>query len=205
MHDTALVDEGTAALASSIGGLVRKQRNARSWTLDQLAEAAGVSRRMLVSVEQGAVNPSVGTLLRVSEALRVPLTSLLELPAPAAVTVTRAGEGTVLWTGQHGGSGVLVSSTPAGVAELWDWTLMPGERHDSVPHAAGTWELLQVQDGQLQLEADQQIETLGPGDAIAFAGDTGHAYANPGTTATRFSLAVIEPIAGTTQKGRSHA
>lgn len=65
----ALVDGGTAALASVIGARVKQERQARGWTLDQLAEAAGVSRRMVVSVEQGDVNPSVGTLLRLSEAL----------------------------------------------------------------------------------------------------------------------------------------
>ena len=68
------MDDSTAALASAIGGRVRQERQARGWTLDRLAEAAGVSRRMLVNVEQGTVNPSVGTLLRISDALaREPL------------------------------------------------------------------------------------------------------------------------------------
>jgi DNA-binding XRE family transcriptional regulator len=37
---------------------VRQERQSRRWKLDQLAEAAGVSRRMVVNVEQGAVNPT---------------------------------------------------------------------------------------------------------------------------------------------------
>ena len=49
---------------SAIGVRVRQERQSRRWTLDQLAEAAGVSRRMVVNVEQGAANPSVGTLLQ---------------------------------------------------------------------------------------------------------------------------------------------
>ena len=54
------MDESTAALALVIGVRVRQQRQSRGWTLDQLAEAAGVSRRMVVNVEQGAVNPQRG-------------------------------------------------------------------------------------------------------------------------------------------------
>ena len=86
MQYDALMDEGTAALALAIGTRVRQQRQSRHWTLDQLAEAAGVSRRMVVSVEQGAANPSVGTLLRISDALGVGLPALVERPEPKPVT-----------------------------------------------------------------------------------------------------------------------
>jgi quercetin dioxygenase-like cupin family protein len=43
--------------------------------------------------------------------------------------------------------------------------------------------------------ADEEI-TLRVGDAVAFAGDVDHGYANPGTNAARFSLAVFEPGVG---------
>ena len=81
------MDESTAALALAIGVRVRQERQSRRWTLDQLAEAAGVSRRMVVNVEQGAANPSVGTLLRISDALGV---GLPLLPDPDA---DRQGQG----------------------------------------------------------------------------------------------------------------
>ena len=108
---SALVDEDTHALATAIGVRVRQERQARQWTLDRLAEAAGVSRRMLVNVEQGAANPSVGTLLRISDALGVGLPALVEPPHPKPVRVTRHGEGAVLWSSSSGGRGVLVAGT----------------------------------------------------------------------------------------------
>ena len=74
----ALMDDSTANLAATIGSRVKQERQSRRWTLDQLAEAAGVSRRMVVNVEQGAANPSVGTLLRISDALGVGLPALVE-------------------------------------------------------------------------------------------------------------------------------
>jgi DNA-binding XRE family transcriptional regulator len=58
-----------------------------------IAGVAGVSRRMLVSVEQGAVNPSVGKLLRLSDALGIGLPALVERPRPAALKVTVAARG----------------------------------------------------------------------------------------------------------------
>jgi len=194
----ALMDESTAALALAIGVRVRQERQSRRWTLDQLAEAAGVSRRMVVTVEQGAANPSVGTLLRISDALGVGLPALVERPEPRPVRVTRQGDGAVLWSSESGGRGVLVAGTaPPDVVELWDWTLGSGDRHVTQAHTPGTQELVQVQQGTITIEVAGQPVTLDAGDAVAFPGDVAHSYANPGTQPARFSLAVFEPGVGT--------
>jgi transcriptional regulator with XRE-family HTH domain len=191
------MDASTAALASAIGVRVRQERQARGWTLDQLAEAAGVSRRMVVNVEQGAANPSVGTLLRISDALGVGLPALVERPQPKPVTVTRRGDGAVLWSSESGGRGVLVAGTgPPDVVELWDWTLGPGDHHVSEAHAPGTKELVQVQQGKVTVGVADQSVTLDSRDAVAFPGDVAHSYANPGRQPARFSLAVFEPGVG---------
>src|SRR3954463_9534049 len=147
------MDATTAALATAIGARVRQERQVRHWTLDQLAEAAGVSRRMVVNVEQGAVNPSVGTLLRISDALGLGLPSLVEHASPRPVKVIRRGDGAALWTGEWGGRGVLVAGTePPDVVELWEWTLGPGDQHVGGPHAPGTKELMHVQQGKVKIE-----------------------------------------------------
>src|SRR5947208_11935598 len=174
------MDQAAAAIASAIGVRVRQERQSRRWTLDQLAEAAGVSRRMVVNVEQGAANPSVGTLLRISDALGVGLPALVEPPQPKPVKVTRRDEGAALWRGESGGRGVLVAGTdPPDVVELWDWTLSPGDRHVSETHARDTKELLQVQEGSITVDVGDQSVTLDAGDALAFPGDVPHGYTNP--------------------------
>lgn len=197
MHYDALMDKSTTSLASAIGGRIRHERQSRHWTLDQLAEVAGVSRRMVVNVEQGSVNPSVGTLLRISDALGIGLPALVEPPAPKPVKVTRQGEGAVLWSGESGGRGTLVAGTgPPDVVELWDWTLGVGDRHSSEAHTLGTKELLQVQEGTITVEVAGQSFTLAAGDAVAFPGDVPHSYANPGSEPARFALTVFEPGVG---------
>lgn len=204
VHYGARMDEVTAALATAIGRRVRRERQARRWSLEELAEAAGLSRRMLVNVEQGAANPSVGTLLRVGDALGIGLPALVE-PAPdARVRVSRRGEGAVLWRGASGGAGVLVAGTePPDVVELWEWTLGPGDRHGSEPHAAGTKELLQVHRGTVTVEIGDESAMLRAGDAVAFRGDVAHAYTNAKTHPARFSLAVFEPGVGAGTRTRA--
>lgn len=191
------MDEETAALAKVIGHRVKQERQVRKWTLDQLAEVAGVSRRMLVNVEQGAANPSVGTLLRLSDALGVGLPALVESPTPKPVKVTRRGEGATLWSSDAGGRGVLVAGTePPDVVELWEWVLGPADEHRSEAHPAGTKELLQVHEGAVTLEVAGQTYAVGAGDAVAFSGAVPHAYLHAGDVPARFSLAVFEPGVG---------
>jgi transcriptional regulator with XRE-family HTH domain len=191
------MDDGTASLALAIGARVKQERQARRWTLDQLAEAAGVSRRMVVNVEQGAANPSVGTLLKISDALGVGLPALVEPPQRTALKVTRRGAGAALWRGESGGRGLLVAGTePPDVVELWDWTLGPGDQHASEAHTPGTRELIQVQEGAITVVAADQSVVLDAGDAVVLPGDVAHSYANPGAQPARFSLAVFEPGVG---------
>lgn len=188
---------GAESLARAIGARVKHERTTRGWTLDRLADAAGVSRRMVVNVEQGAANPSVGTLLRFSDALGVGLPALVAPPAPRAGTVTRHGEGAVLWRGEHGGRGVLVAGTePPDVVELWDWSLEPGETHRSEPHTAGTRELLHVVTGAITVQVGDHVHRLDTGDAVTFPGDAVHAYANAGGQPARFALTVFQPGVG---------
>ena len=155
---------------------------------------------MVVNVEQGAVNPSIGTLLRLSDALGVGLPALVEPPTRNLAQKTCAGDGAVLWAGEHGGRGVLVAGTePPDVVELWDWMLAPGDSHESEAHAAGTRELLQVQEGSITVEVAGQAHVLVSGDALTFHGDAEHSYSNPNDAPARFVLCVYEPGVG-----RSH-
>jgi transcriptional regulator with XRE-family HTH domain len=198
------LDADTEELAAAVGARVRHERQSRGWTLDRLAEAAGVSRRMVVSVEQGAVNPSIGTLLRISDALAVGLPSLVEKPPRKPVTVTRDGEGCPLWTSPSGGRAVLVAGTEApDVVELWDWTLGSHDRHSSEAHTPGTRELLHVRQGTITIEIADDSVTLATGDAISFAGDVPHAYSNPRSGTARFSLAVFQPAVGPAPRSES--
>lgn len=183
----------------SIAGNVRSERTMRGWTLDELAGRSGVSRRLIVQIEQGQTNPSIATLLRLSDALGVGLPRLVAVADPPMLHVVRAGDAPVLWRGTHGGSAQLVAgSGPPNVLELWDWTLSPGDVHTSEPHSRGTIEQLLVVEGELHLRVVDEQQTLRPGDAAAFPGDCPHTYAAPeaASAPARFTLSVLEPRVG---------
>ena len=108
--------------------------------------------RLVVGWPPGGAADGVARPLaaKLSDALGVGLSALVDAPQPMAVKVTRNGTGPVLWSGPAGGRAVLVASTtPPDVVELWDWTLGGGDRHASAAHVAGTHELLHVLQGSV--------------------------------------------------------
>lgn len=193
------MERDVSPLSAVIGARIKRERQLRRWTLDQLAEIADVSRRTIASVEQGDTNPSVGILLKISDALGIGLPALVEPPSPPSVKVVRRGNGAELWSGESGGTGVLVAGTePPDVVELWDWSLGPHDQYESEPHSSGTRELIHVLKGVVTITVAHESFVLKVGDAMSFHGDVAHVYANPSTSTTRFSLTVFQPRVGTT-------
>jgi transcriptional regulator with XRE-family HTH domain len=187
------------AVNELIGERVRRHRTTRGWTLDELADRSGVSRRMLITIEHGDGNPSIATLLRISDALGVGLPVLVDVERPRALTVTAAGQAPVLWRGPAGGQALLVAGTePPDVVELWDWSLRPGEEHSTEAHSAGTRELLLVLEGCVDLRVGEHTDRLEVGDSATFAGDVAHGYSTPADAASsaRFALTVFQPKVG---------
>lgn len=199
MHVMTLADtlEPAAAISRTIGRRVRAARTELGWTLDQLAGRSGVSRRMLINVEQGVTNPSLATLLRLSDALGIGLPVLVDTADDGleAVVVHRGGGVEPMWTSSAGGSAVMVAgTTPPDVSELWDWRLGPGDDYRSEAHRAGTREMLHVLTGSVVLVVGGSEHTLRAGDSASFDGSIAHSYRNGSSTrAARFSLAVYEP------------
>lgn len=73
-----IIDPIERGLIQSIGTLVRKRRQELGLSLGKLAELSQVSRGMLSLVESGKATPSIALLWKISKAIRLPLSSLME-------------------------------------------------------------------------------------------------------------------------------
>lgn len=183
----------TDKVGDAVARTVRSLRAAHGWSLDQLAARAGVSKGGLVALEQARGNPNLGTLIRISEALGVPLTRLVQVEEEPPIQFFPADRHVVLWQGEHGGTGTLLAgSDPRPSVELWRWVLRPGERRESEPHTPGTREIVTVDSGLLTLTVGPGRAEVGAGDAAVFHGDRPHSYANEGDEDVRFVLAVMD-------------
>lgn len=188
MHLMSSVTE--QRVSRSLAEAVRRLRTARAWTLDELAARSGVSRRLVVQIEQGEGNPSIGTLLRLADALEVTLTDLVSAQETTRVGVRAPSEATELWQGPAGGRALLEVSR--GPLELWSWRLQPGESHESESHHPGALELVKVRRGTLVLEVGDESVQVKAGHSAWFDASRQHAYRNATTTPVTFTLVVFD-------------
>ena len=76
-------------LGRLIGENVKRLRRERNLTLGQLASLSGISKAMLSDMEKGDSNPTVNTLWKIANGLKVPYTRLLEETGGGATLVRR--------------------------------------------------------------------------------------------------------------------
>lgn len=181
----------TAIVARRVHAL----RAGRGWSLDELAGRSRVSKGMLVQVEGGRTNPSIGTLVRIADAFGAPVTSLLEPETSQPLRVIT--ETPTLWHGDQGGTAkVLAGVDEPAFVELWEWHLKPREAYRSGRNQPGTRELMHVLDGEVTVQVGDAERTATQGQTIDFTSDNAHAYRNDTDQPARMILVVIVPRGG---------
>ena len=68
--------ESTVSIEETVGTRIRDLRKARCFTLEQLAERAGISKSVLSKIENGKVSSPISTYTRISSALNVSLSDM---------------------------------------------------------------------------------------------------------------------------------
>ncbi len=184
------LEQLTQALARNL----RRWRAERGFTLDSLAARAGVSRGMIIQIEQARTNPSVGTTVRLADALGVSISALLDYDRGPQVRVVAPEQVVRIWSSEAGSSTtMLIGTDERGPMELWTWHLVPGEGTDSVPHPSGTIEMLHVTAGELTLVVGEEEFRVPAGAAAAFEANLPHSYRNEGSVPMEMTLAVSVP------------
>ncbi|MBA0051142.1 XRE family transcriptional regulator [Streptomyces sp. AJS327] len=180
--------------SQSLARNLKRLRTERGYSLDALAARSGVSRGMLIQIEQARTNPSVGTVVKVGDALGVSVTTLLDHEREPPVRLVPAREAVRLWSTESGShSTLLVGAEAPGPLELWRWRLEPGESSTSDPHPPGTVELLYVTEGELTLSAHGGDHLLAAGTSAYLEADVPHGYRNDGAAAVEVTMAVNVP------------
>ena len=186
--------EDIGALTDLIARNLNTVRRSRGLTFDQLAKSSGVSKGMLVQIEQGRTNPSVGTLCKIANALGVAVSRFIETAAEPRARLIHASDAVELWQGRRGSSGsLLVGFDNPSLMEVWQWNLVPGEWYDGLAHPSGTREVLYVQEGVLSVSVEGRTHKVGSPDVLTFIADRPHRYANDSKRPLRFLMVIAEP------------
>lgn len=185
--DLADSDDGQSAL----GHRLRQRRHATGLTLQQVADAAGVSVGLISQIERGLTTPSLSTLVKVARVLRQPVSSLLEQPAGAPST-TRSGQRPVYAVGANALTYERISATfPGNVLNSVLIHQPPGYRSEPVTHDGE--EIFFVLDGALTVAVENEPHILERGDSIHFASTREHwAWNHTAAPVTFFHICTMD-------------
>jgi transcriptional regulator with XRE-family HTH domain len=185
------------SMAQSIGGNlaanIRQLREMRGMTQDQMSRISAIPRPTWANLESGGSNPTLSVLVKVANALRVPVEELIG-PPRAVVKLYRAETLPVTSRGKVR-LRKLLPDVIAGM-EIDRMEFPPGAYMAGVPHTPGTREYLTCESGTVQLTVAGESWDLKPGDVLVFRGDQKHGYRNAGSeTAIAYSVVALAPVA----------
>ena len=151
-----------------LGTRLRDLRTGRGWTLDELARQAGLSKSYLSRIEDGERQPSLASLLSLTQAYGIALAALFAEPAEENTycTVLRAGA-----LPPQLGNGLTY--TPLSNLEHKSSmqpirVIVPAQRDGDEMYQHGGEEWLFVLSGTLRLALADEVHTLRSGDSAHF-------------------------------------
>lgn len=164
-------------LAFRLGQKLEAARKANGRTLQQVADATGVSPSLISKLEHDKVNVSINTLKRVSSYLGISMASLFEDSEEAVGKLVTVDRRLRLPTTDPASFLEMIISKESKLLEVAQWSLAPGYVSSvAQPHEGE--EFVLVLSGQLQYQVDTEEYLLGPGDAIFHRADVAHWWSN---------------------------
>jgi len=180
------VDDTSAQLARRI----RFEREARGWSLADLAARSGVSKAAISKIEREEASPTATVLVRLASAFDLTLAGLL-IRAEGGDRVVRAADQPVWRDPESGYSRRQVHARPDHPVELVEVELPAGARV-RLPAAsyAHIRQVVWVREGRLTVIEDGVRRDLGPGDCIGFGPPAETVFACDGTGPCRYVVAL---------------
>lgn len=157
---------------------LKKLRTERNLSLGQLATESGISKTMLSDIEKGNSNPTINTIWKIANGLKVPYTKLID-GVDSETTVVQRKE-TIEQTGETNTYRVYCyfTTTPIRNFELFYCELDGHSSNKSIGHSEKTQEYIYIIQGELILNIENNKFILHEGDSLVFDSSISHTYIN---------------------------
>lgn len=167
---------------------LKRLREERNLSLGQLAELAGVSKVVLSQIEKGDSNPTVNTIWKITGALGLPYTSLLEPATPAVEHVRKEDIAELVENRYHIYN--YYSKNEKRNFEIYEIEVEPGCSHDSIGHSSRSFEYVVLVEGEMTLTVEDTEYVLKRDDALYFDASAPHSYRNEGNVMAKAVMVI---------------
>ena len=170
---------------------IKAEREARGWSLADLAERSGVSKAMISKVEREESSPTAALLGRLSGAFGITLSTLLARAEGGASRIARASEQALWQDPETGLRRTAVSPGGSDPIELVRCELPPGQ---SIAYPASSYTFIHQQiwilRGILHFTEGTEIHELHRGDCLQLGSPTACKFENRQRTACTYLVIV---------------
>lgn len=164
-------------ISKNVSQNLKEIRKNRQFTLEELAEKSGVSKSMLGEIERGRSNPTITVLWKITQALKVPLTTLIENQNSPYVLVKKNDQIPLNQEPGHIISSIFPFYEPHHM-EVLHIDLSPGSKLSNEGHIKGVEEYLFALHGSVNVSVHDEKVLLHANDSIRFTADTKHTIEN---------------------------
>ena len=170
--DEKLVDTGD--IPRIIGVNLKRARQERGFSLDEVSARSSVSKSMLSDIERGRKCPTVAVLYKICEGLHVSIPTLLKVPEKIVEVIhnqelVREGDVELQYLFRYDINTSM---------EIHKTRFAPHTDYPAESHGERVWEYIMVIDGKFTLVLDGDVYEIGKGEAMRFLANRKHVYAN---------------------------
>ncbi len=155
---------------------LKKLRKERNLSQGQLADMAGVSKVIISQIEKGDSNPTINTIWKLTGALKLPYTSLLEINTAKTEHIKKREAAELVEDKYH-----IFSYYPKNTDrnfELYEIEMEAGCDHPSIGHSTNSYEYIFLTEGEITIIVNDTEYTLMKEDTIFFDASVPHCYRN---------------------------
>jgi len=182
----------------SLGLAVRQARQARGFSLKQVADGAHISVGLLSQIERGISSPSVRALRAICGVPELPVQALFggeEGPGnQEAHRIVRFNRRRSVDFGSKGMIKEFLTVQDEGALQVMEIALEPGGGSGDEPYNHDGEECGVVLEGRLELYIDGSVYRLGEGDAFHFESALPHKFRNLANGRTRVLWITTPPV-----------
>jgi transcriptional regulator with XRE-family HTH domain len=187
MSDSAAID-----LTQAISARVKTEREARNWSLAELAERSGVSKAMISKIERAEASPTATVLGRLSGAFGLTLSTLLALAEQTGERLVRHADQALWQDPETGYTRRRISPPTGGVLELLEIELPAGVK---VPYPSDAFvfqhQQIWVTQGVLTFREGAQTYRLEAGDCLQLGAPVECEFVNADAQVCRYVVGLV--------------
>lgn len=162
-------------------------------SLESVAKLTGVSKSMLGQIERREVNPTISTVWKIANGLKVSFTALMSRPEAEIEIVKQSDIQCLIEDDGKYRNYPMFPFNEDRRFEIYMLEIDPDGRLNAEAHPEGTQEFITVFAGEIAVEVDKQKYQVPKGNSIRFKADKPHAYYNTGREQANLSMVIYYP------------